>query len=111
MTGPERRRRWGDADREMILAAACAPGAVIAEVARRYDVATSLIYKWRRERHAMCGEAAFVPALVVEGAITLPVSAAPSGPAIVVDLARGVRVSIHAGASAVLVSAALKALR
>ena len=110
MTGPERRRRWGDEERRIVLAAADAPGAVVTAVARRYDVATSLIYKWRREQRAMCGEMAFVPAIVVDEE-EKPSAAASRNLAIVVDLARGVRVSIHAGASSALVSAALKALR
>src|ERR1700681_1194661 len=49
ITGVERRRRWSSDERQRILAAANAPGAVVAEVARRADVPTSLIYKWRRE--------------------------------------------------------------
>ena len=52
LTGPERRRRWGDEDKCRILAAAFAPGATVAAVARQYDVATSLIYKWRRALRA-----------------------------------------------------------
>ena len=48
LTGPERHRRWREDERQTILAAAFAPGASVAEVARRYDVATSLIYKWRQ---------------------------------------------------------------
>jgi transposase len=50
LTGPERRRRWNEEDQCRILAAAFAPGATVAAVARQYDVATSLIYKWRRMR-------------------------------------------------------------
>ncbi|MER9237120.1 transposase [Mesorhizobium sp. M0622] len=47
MTGPER-RRWSEEDQCRILAAAFAPGSTVAAVARQYNVATSLIYKWRR---------------------------------------------------------------
>jgi transposase len=47
ITGAERRRRWSSEERRQILAEANAPGAIIAEVARRADVCTSLIYKWR----------------------------------------------------------------
>ena len=43
LNGPERRRRWHEDDRVRILEAAFAPGAAIAEVARRFDVSTSLI--------------------------------------------------------------------
>jgi transposase-like protein len=45
ITGEERRRRWSGEARSRILAAIDEPGAVIAEVARREDVCTSLIYK------------------------------------------------------------------
>jgi transposase len=48
LTGPERRRRWSADDRGRILEASFTPGAVVADVARRFDVSTSLIYKWRR---------------------------------------------------------------
>ncbi|UCI22448.1 transposase [Mesorhizobium sp. B2-1-8] len=48
LTGPERRRRWSEEDQCRILAAAFAPRATVAAAARQYDVATSLIYKWRR---------------------------------------------------------------
>jgi transposase len=52
MTGDERRRRWSDEERSRILAAIEEPGAVVAEVARRADICTSLAYKWRREARA-----------------------------------------------------------
>jgi transposase len=107
MTGPERRRHWRDDERRIIVAAANAPGAVVAEVARRYDVSTSLIYKWRREQSEMT----FVPALVVDDEKMPSATARAVTPVIVVDLAQGVRVSICAGASVALVGVALKALR
>ena len=111
MTGPERRRHWRDDERRMILAAANAPGAVVAAVARQYDVATSLIYKWRREQRELAGETTFVPAIVIDDTKMPSVMAPALNPVIVVDLAQGARVSIHSGASTALVSAALKALR
>ena len=49
MTGPERRRRWSEEERIEILAEAFAPGACVADVSRRRDVSTSLIYSWRRK--------------------------------------------------------------
>lgn len=49
ITGPERRRRWSEEQRRAIVAAAFAPGAVVSEVARRADICTSLIYRWRRQ--------------------------------------------------------------
>jgi transposase len=52
ITGPERRRRWSEDEQRQILAAAFAPDANVRDVSRQYDVATSLIYKWRREAMA-----------------------------------------------------------
>ena len=49
MTGLERRRRWSEDQKREIVAAAFAPGAVVSEVARKADICTSLIYRWRRE--------------------------------------------------------------
>lgn len=99
ITGPERRRRWRDEEKLAILAEAFSPGAIVTEVARRHEVATSLIYQWRRQAMGP----GFVEAVVAE-----PPSSA--GPAIQVELASA-RVSITGTASPALVSAVLKALR
>ena len=54
-------------DRREILAAAFAPGALVAEVARQHDVATSLIYKWRlRTLSVNSGGPSFTSAVVVD---------------------------------------------
>ena len=90
--------------------AASSPEAVVADVARQFEVATSLIYKWRRELLAARDEGGFVPAFVVDGA-TQAGPAADRGTAIVVELPRGDRVTIRADAPAALVSATLRALR
>jgi len=115
-SGPERRRRWNDEERLEILNEAFAPGACVAEVARRRDVSTALVYTWRRKLRDAHSEAqpddlaspGFAAAVMVEDA-----AFAPSGlqPAIVIDLARGKRISIFASASPALVASALKALR
>jgi len=49
LTGPERRRRFSLEQKRAMVAAAFAPGAVVADVARRADVCSSLVYRWRRE--------------------------------------------------------------
>jgi transposase len=110
MTGPERRRRWGSDERREILMAAFSPGAIVADVARRYEVATSLIYKWRREVRAARDEAGFIPAVMIDDHAGRD-QACRSEPAIIVELARGARVTISAGAPASIVSATLRALR
>ena len=110
LTGPERHRRWREDERQTILAAAFAPGASVAEVARRYDVATSLIYKWRQNAaSASDGEASFVPAMVVSD--LPPPPEAGDSTAISLELAGGTRVSISPRAPASLVTAVLRALQ
>ena len=48
LMGPERRRRWSPEVKLAVLSEAFAPGATVTDVARRLNVATSLIYQWRR---------------------------------------------------------------
>jgi transposase len=50
LTGPERRRRWSEDERRQILTAAFAPGAIVADISRRYEISTSLIYVSLRQR-------------------------------------------------------------
>lgn len=109
LSGPERRRRWNDDIREQILAAAFSPGAVVADVARQFEVSTSLIYKWRRASLLPPPPMGFAPAVLVEG--TGQCAAEGCNFAIVVELPGGARVSLTANAPAVLVSATLKGLR
>jgi transposase len=109
LTGPERRRRWNEDEQRQILAAAFAPGAIVADVSRQYEVSTSLIYKWRR--HALAAESGsgFVPAVVVEE--PSGVSPGREETVITVDLAGGARVRIGVTAPAALVTATLRAQR
>lgn len=48
-SGPERRRRWSEEKRLRILSEAYAQGACVAEVCRRHDISSALIYTWRRK--------------------------------------------------------------
>jgi transposase len=114
--GPERRRRWSDEERLQILGEAFAPGACVAEVCRRYDISSALIYTWRRKLREAQAEPpvedlpapSFAAAVMIEK--VEPVRAGLQ-PAIVIDLVRGKRISIFASASPALVASALKALR
>lgn len=115
-SGPERRRRWSDEERLQILAEAFSPGACVAEVCRRHDISTSLIYTWRGKLREVHGDAdcsskngpGFAEAVMLEGDGERH---SHMTPAIVVDLGRGKQVSIFAAASPGQVTAALKALR
>ena len=107
-SGPERRRRWSEEERLHILAEAFSPGACVAQVARRHDLSTALVYTWRRKLCQPVAEPDFAEAVVVAGDGAAPPIAPP---AIIVELARGSRVSIFASAPPALAAAALKALR
>ena len=48
ITGPERRRRWSEEQKLELLAEAFGPGGNVTETARRADIHTSLLYRWRR---------------------------------------------------------------
>jgi transposase len=74
LAGPERRRRWSAAEKSRIVAEMDAPGAQVAEIARRHGVSRGLLYVWRslarRER-----DAATLPGLV-----PVVMAAKPSAP-------------------------------
>jgi transposase len=107
-SGPERRRRWSAEARLRILAEAFAPGACVSEVARRHDVATGLLYTWRRKFRQELPQPAFAEAVLAD---TPSVSSAADFPAITVELDGGGRVSIAASAPPTLAAAVLQALR
>jgi transposase len=116
IAGGERRRRWSAEDRARILAAIAEPDAVVAEVARREDVCTSLVYKWRRaarreESAVICGFSPVIlepaPAVSISRETPTP-EAAPS--VIEIEL-KDVRVKIGAAAPSAVIAATLRALR
>lgn len=45
----ERRRMWSDEQKQLIVAEAMEPGALVTEVARRWGIGRGLIYTWRRQ--------------------------------------------------------------
>lgn len=107
-SGPERRRRWSEAERHQILTEAFRPGACVARVARQHDVSTALIYTWRRKQVKQDETIAFAEAVVEDVDAAGPTH---ERTAIIVELERGRRVQIFASASPALAAAALKALR
>jgi transposase len=112
LTGPGRRRKWSDDDKARIVAETLEPGAVVAEVARRWQVCPQQVYGWRRERRlGTTGPAAtpppqFVP-IVAEPPAAEPAS---SGAAIEVALA-GAVVRVSPGVDPALLTVVLRAVR
>ena len=106
LAGPERRRRWSIEQKQAIVAAAFEPGAVVREVARRAEVTSSLIYRWRRDLRAAAN--GFAQVLVAPAGDGL--AAPPPMPAIEVEFAGPARVRIPASVSPALAAAVVEAL-
>ena len=109
-TGPERRRRWSD--ERAIVAASFAPGAVVCEVARRADVSSGQIYRWRQEFRAAAAGFAQVLIAPAEGSAPTTANGVPpcAEPAIEVEFAGKARVRISGSIPAALAAAVIKAL-
>jgi len=106
LAGPERRRRWSVEQKQAIVAAAFKPGAVVRDVARRADVTSSLIYRWRRDLRAAANGFAQVLVAPAGDGVTAP----PPMPAIEIELAGNTRVRIPASVSPALAAAVVEAL-
>ena len=119
LTGPGRRRRWSDDDKARIIAETAQPGAVVTEVARRWQVSPQQVFDWRRQaRKALAAatapaEPAFVP-IVVETPVPSspePVAApAHATAAIEVKLA-GAVLRVAPGTDGELLTTVLRAIR
>ncbi len=107
LAGPERRRRWREADRLRIVEETCAPGGSISEVARRHDISRSRIYAWRRE-FRVTQNPTFFPVVVPDADRQTEREAEA---ALVLELPDGRRLRIAASAPPAWVVAALKAAR
>jgi transposase len=105
LNGIERRRRWTRDEKARILAESLEPGATVTQVARRNDLAPSVLFSWRQQ--ARIGKAAppsMVPVIIAEPDGAPPVSAPPRrtrGPAkdrglIEIDLGGGRCVRVDA---------------
>lgn len=115
LAGPERRRRWTSAERARIVEASLAPGASVAEVARRHDVHPNLLHLWRRQARnlalvrtddAAADEVQFAAVTVTpeERGSVVPSSV------IEIEFTDGTRLRITGSAEPATVSALMKAL-
>ena len=117
LTGPARRRRWSEDIKSRIVEETLVPGAVVAEVARRWQVCPQQVFGWRRKmRLGMAGEARaamdFVPIVSAAPAATperVPSWVAP-GPVIEVKVA-GAVLRVPPGNDADLLTTLLRAIR
>jgi transposase len=110
ITSVQRRRRWSRSEKERIVAAAIAPGAVASEVARTEGIHTSQLFRWRQE---LCGPAQAAPAFSAVTVVPEPgaaTTAAPVPGAIEIEFASGTRMRISGGADPSIVRALVAAL-
>lgn len=106
LTGPGRRRKWSDEAKARIVAETLEPGAVVADIARRWQVCPQQIFGWRRERRASSA-LSFVPLVAEPG-----VAAQEQGPTPAVELhLAGAMLRIPPGTDAALLTVVLRALR
>jgi transposase len=92
ITGALGRRRWSAEAKARIVAESLAPGVVISEVARRYDLRPQQLFAWRHQakqgRLALpAEELSFVP--VVEGAAETSPAGALAVPSGIIEVALG----------------------
>jgi transposase len=112
LTGPGRRRKWSDDEKAKVVAETLAPGAVVAEVARRWQVCPQQVFTWRREaRSARAMPLGFVPIIAdaPAGVVDAACPARPT-PSIEVEVA-GVVLRIAPGTDAALLTTVLRAIR
>ena len=117
ITSVQRRRRWSRVEKERIIAAALAPGAVASEVARSAGIHASQLFRWRQE---LCERSpvppAFNPVVVTPepGATSPAVPASAASPeragVIEIEFAGGGRMRITGPVDGSTVSALMKAL-
>jgi transposase len=120
LTGPGRRRKWSDDDKARVVAETLEPGAVVTEVARRWQISPQQVFDWRRQARIGSVKATapavadFVP-IVAEPSVAAPepvVSTASvrATPPIEVKLA-GAVLRVAPGTDMDLLTAVLRAIR
>jgi transposase len=133
ITGPERRRRWSEAEKLQLVEEACRPGWSVSQVARQRGINASQLFAWRRQALAKglltdnrpepiaAPALTFAPVNVTEEKVpaepTKEVRAArrrkaPRGSATIeIELKSGDRVRVEGSADAALLARIVAALR
>jgi transposase len=114
--GERRRRTWPAEQKQRIVAESFAPGASIAEVARRYGLNANMLFTWRRREQAAGAANAvsesvnIVPVRVMEATPT--VTAAAPGPMgrMEIVLVGGERIIVGPDVDATALARIIKAL-
>jgi transposase len=102
LSGPERRRRWTEAEKVRIVEESLAGEASVAEVARRHDVHPNLLHRWRQQARTGTVVGARGTAMVVDG------GGGFSRVVVASDGGQPCRPRSHAGADAALIEVVLR---
>src|ERR1700691_3374340 len=111
--GGERRRTWSTDQKQRIIAESFAPGASVAEVARRYGLNSNMLFTWRRRERAVndVGKTVnIVPVRVVEATPTATAAAPASMGRMEIVLVGGERILVEADVDATALARIIKAL-
>jgi len=101
LSGPERRRRWTEAEKVRIVEESLAGEASVAEVARRHDVHPNLLHRWRHQARTATVGGTPAAAIVADGGGFSRVVVAS-------DLGQPGTPESHAGAVAALIEVVLR---
>ena len=126
ITGAGRRRRWGAEEKARIVAESFAPGAVVAEIARRHDARAQQVHGWRRDARegrlvlpageTMGEMVSFAPVVISTPdpsplkRVRTPRTARHDAPQIEIE-AKGIVVRVRDGADPALVETMLRVLK
>ena len=109
--GERRRRTWSADQKQRIIAESFAPGASVAEVARRYGLNSNMLFTWRRRERADVNDVGktvnIVPVRVVEAT---PIATATSMGRMEIVLVGGERILVGADVDATALARIVKAL-
>src|ERR1700727_2942155 len=111
--GERRRRTWSADQKQRIIAESLAPGASVAEVARRYGLNSNMLFTWRRRERVVNDVAKtvnIVPVRVVEATPTATATAAASMSRTEFVLGGGERILVGADVDATALVRIVKAL-
>ena len=112
LTGPGRRRAWDAATKARAVAESDAPGAVVSEVARRWQIAPQQLFTWRREARAASPEASAAAELEFVPIVADPPAAGPASSGALLEVAlAGTVVRVSPGVDPALLRVVLRAVR
>jgi transposase len=95
ITSKEKRRYWTRAEKMRWILALNEPDANASDVARRADVSTSLLYRWRQQLAAAGDGPAFVPVAVSAAAAERGPSSEPRRGTMTITFSGSVRLTIE----------------